>query len=533
MGFGPRRRGPASWGAGRIVAKRGGAGSATATPAILTDIGWSVYVDAIMEKTPPTALLAQAQNVGIVDGAVMATMTDWTPNAGHLAVDAAKPFTFKQDTGRGNSALRAPAATGGKGCALPSPISMLENGITTFVVAVQDFEVSSSGGTIFSLYRGNFYNSMPVVRSAIDQWAMRDDAGAGTGSVPDRWFFDLAERRARLHVYEIDRTGASIVIRRWDNGVPQPDVSVSKAVGVLSLTRLFALSTFSGNGGIFNCDIVFAGVSPGPLTQGQRDVISNYFYAKTGEPAWTNSWSYLQVQPWLRTLVNAAWEADPTLAPSAWRARAQNTGVLDLTTIDGVTDWGTGNHMFSDLGPQRVVYLAAGLNGQPTLNFDGVDDGVVSTYDIELPPDHGIVLIGAPDPSIRVILEHGPNATSGPDGTAVLAIPSGAEYIGQFRRAGAVYRNRGPYADGNPHSIVWECNANASGMSFRVDRLSVTTSVANNGSPTGNYSGKLNLGCRSGGSFAVAGEFSLLACLAGNKAAIRVVEYAAKTQYGV
>jgi len=464
----------------------------------------------------------------------MVTQTDWSTNARHLTVDVAKPFTWQADGGHGYPALRAPAATGGKGSALPTPVPLNATGVTTFAVAVEDNELSSSGGALFSLYRGSFYNSTTVTRSALDQWAMRDDSGAGTGSVPDRWFIAAGERRTRLHVYEIDRTADPIVIRRWDNGVPQPEVTVTRGTGTVDLTRLFALSTFSGNGGVFGCDVLFAGVVNGGLTANQRDTISEYFTEVSSEPAWVDGWTYDRAESWLKTFVNPRWESNPALAPAAWQSRAQNTGVLNNATIAGVTDWATGNHLVSPLAAQRFIWQAAGLNGEANFLPDAVDDEVASTSAFELSADHAFVGTAAPTAAIRVLVEHGPNATSGANGTALLSIPpASAEFAGQLRRSSSYYRNRGPWADGAAHTFNWETNPASAGVYWRVDGVFATSSTSNAGTPTGTYLEKLHIGSRAGGLFPVGGAIGIVAVVDGNKAAARVIEHQVTLDYGL
>jgi len=132
------------------------------------------------------------------------------------------------------------------------------------------------------------------------------------------------------------------------------------------------------------------------LDSSQRDLINSHFNDVTGEPVWSTGWSYERVSTWLRVLVNAGWESDPSAAPEAWRSRAQNTGVANNSTINGVTNWAADNQLASATDPQRFVYLDAGLNALPTFSLDGVDDGVVSESPINLSPLASIVTVVAP-----------------------------------------------------------------------------------------------------------------------------------------
>lgn len=520
---------------GRLILGGGGGGGGPSipTPAIISGITWELYVDASLEFEPPTAQSAQAQNVGVADGATLTMMTDFSVNERHLTVDAAKPFTWQEDSGRGAPAFRAPAATGGKGGALAVPITLNATGITTFAVAVKDNENSSAGGYIFALYRSNSVSAMSVFRTTPDQWSMRNDSGASDVSSPDRWLPTLAARRTRLHVYEIDRTADPVVIRRWDNGIPMPDTTCPRLSGTVTLTRLFSLPTFSGNNGIFNADILFAGVYGGALTAGQRDTISQHYTAVANEVAYqsTFDWDwYAQVDSPVRVLHNADWESDASGAPEAWRSRAQNVGILDLTAVPTITNFATGNHFDAPTPGQSPLMRIGAVNGHNAFNYDGVDDLSQSRSPVTLPPNVDCINVAAPPSNLCVIMEHGPNAFAGTNGLAMLGIEIGrSEFAGQTRRpltpSTSYTRHRANFGDTLPHVLVWEGDLVAANYAFRTDKVPSTTSTSNVGTPAGNYTDTLRYGARVGAAFPMAGNLAFSAIIEDNRIATRVLEH--------
>ena len=529
-----------SWNTWAWGQRRGAPSSAPpappAAPPIVEDIDWAVFVNAAWESSPPSALAAQAQNTGISDGGPLLSLTDWSPNARHLSRADTNGASFSESGLAGGPGINfASSATANKGYAPLTPILLTDNAVTTFVLASKDLG-SGSDGYFFSIARAPFSNGPVCQRNGTDTLRVYTDTFAANG-ITDQWFYSDLEMRPRLYFVEVDRTTATTTIRTWQNGILKSETtSGARAGGAPSLPHIFA--ALNGASPLIDEIVAFAGFVDGALTQEQRDTIAAYFAETTGEPAWYTGWSYTQVEPWLKTLVNARWEANPALAPAAWQARAQNTGVADASTVNGVTDWGTGNHLVSATAPQRFVYLSAGLNGEPTFSLDGVDDGVVSGSAVNVSPLGSMVIVAAPAAALSVIAEHGPNAASSPNGQHILSVvPASSDFVAQSRRTNPplfVRRNRGGYADGTPHVLAFDSNPDVQGVSWRVDQANATTSVSSTaGTMTGDYSDFVYLGCRIGAAFPTSGELSFFAFLDGNKAASRVVEYQAALDYGI